>query len=256
MAGTCQLGFSGSISRNCDANGVWGAPTGTCSALSCGTKDEGNANWPTASAGQVFVSGTCQAGWTGNPYRACDSNGAWQAISNPCTRAPNSLAVELPLSLCSSLPRFPRLEITCSARNQNNAQWSVTAAGTVATGVCNEGYANAPGGAPQRSCDLGGVWSVDITNACQRALAMGDPLLRGIANAVPAEKSCLGETYSGVVFPTTTAGSVATGQCGSGTHGNPTRKCQLDGTWENIIINPCSCASVSSPLSSITTTAY
>ena len=53
----------------------------------------------------------------------------------------------------------------CSAASFSNAEWPASAAGSVAAGVCDTGYA----GSPSCECDLNGSWG-EVSNPCLRAL--------------------------------------------------------------------------------------
>jgi len=141
--GICNQGYTGSPIRNCNQNGNWG-PTAIngcvrnqCPALTADTF----ADWAQSDS-LTTVSGSCIAGYAGNPTRQCRADGSWGPISNPCE------AIQAcPVSLDYSHADFP---IT----NENT--WGV--------GTCNPGWT----GQAVRFCKEGGVWSELVVVHCER----------------------------------------------------------------------------------------
>ena len=85
VSGTCTLGYSGTPKRDCLLSGEWGDIRSPCSRLRCAaTFNDGNSAWPETDAGTSGIVGTCNAGFSGSPYRTCSSSGAWDTIINPC----------------------------------------------------------------------------------------------------------------------------------------------------------------------------
>jgi|GEM_PF-4306931 len=131
--------------------GSWAASTTHCaqvcpSSTSANGDSAGNATWPNAIAGASNVSGTCIAGYTGNPTRSCDSSNIWSSVTGPCT------------------------QITCPAYTSptplNNAFWPQTNSLTNdVKGQCN--WPNYEG-LPVASCDQTGAW-VSTGSPCSTA---------------------------------------------------------------------------------------
>ena len=89
-------------------------------------------------------------GFSGNPTRACDDYGVWQAVSNPC------------------VPVLPPCPLSLDFQNAN---WAQTEANTTATGTCRLGFANGPNGPPTRLCiafpnNYTTVWDSTVQNTC------------------------------------------------------------------------------------------
>jgi len=101
--------------------------------------------------------------------------------------------------------------------------------GELVYGTCLPGFA----GAPEQNCTFDGIWSDQIINPC-------------IVSAITCEPG----TYENATFPRSQNGvnASATG-CSLGTVGNPVRYCTENGSWSDIIINPCE--SLSPPPSQI-----
>ena len=82
-SGACLSGYTGTPTRSCNAGGVWGSISGSCTSLPCASTTEGNANWATTSAG-TQASGSCLSGYTGSPTRSCTTGGVWGSIVSSC----------------------------------------------------------------------------------------------------------------------------------------------------------------------------
>jgi hypothetical protein len=110
----------------------------------CTAETASNAAWPQATSGST-AAGTCVAGWTGAPLRACGLDGVWSStVTNPCT------------------------VLSCAAATLGGAVFPTTTAGQNGVGTCINGYTQDPGGAPIASCSLAGAWTGTVTRPCLR----------------------------------------------------------------------------------------
>ena len=140
--------------------------------------------------------------------------------------------------------------------NNNNAQWSQTASGVVANGVCNSGYS----GSPTRLCSLGIFGTV--SNPCNRnffviflfflsshsfILIFTFPisyfflilLARFLIflSCFRIANPCSSVNDNNAQWSQTSSGIVSNGVCNSGYSGNPTRLCSF-GIFRTVS-NPC-----------------
>jgi len=145
-SGTCISGFTGSPSRSCQEEGTWSdLVVNGCQRTRCPAETRGNANWPSTLSGN-FVQGTCQAGFVGEPYRQCLSDGTWGPVQDPCVDE----------------------TIQCPAQTFNNANWPAVNGGSLAQGNCVSGYS----GTPSRTCQPGGIWESLVVNVCTSKLPL------------------------------------------------------------------------------------
>lgn len=121
----CFGGWSGFIGRQCSITGAWvSPPNGTCTRkigihtrtranitefgrvadmhavhvatrteIFCPARDSGSidgyAAWPLTAAGaspKNVTSTACDETYGGAPWRQCNSDGSWSAVTNPCQR--------------------------------------------------------------------------------------------------------------------------------------------------------------------------
>ena len=153
-----------------------------------------NVDWPSTPAFSTAM-GTCFAGYSGNPQRTCSASGSWAlSIVGEC------------------------MQLSCPAQTEySNADWPLTVAGLVATGVCRSGYS----GNPTRSCEIYGSWSPEVSSPCTR-------------NYCPAD------SFENASWPALTpSNTIATGTCVAGYSGSPTRACSESGTWASTTSRPC-----------------
>ena len=245
--GSCVAGYASSPAprRTCLANGNWGSVSGACTRRVCSSETFDNANWPSENAMTNDVRGTCTAGWYGAPVRDCSSSGQYSAVRNSCLRnicqaiesemgawAPTNAGstnvqgtcpigtVGSPFRNCatdgtwSSILSGSCVSRSCPAQSSGLVDWPATPAGSVASGSCPYGYYSNP----SRECSSTGVWG-PIVNPCLQYI-------------------CPAVVDGHVQWPATPAMSTATGQCGSGYFGSPSRPCANDGNWGGIA-NPC-----------------
>jgi hypothetical protein len=243
--GTCVPGWSGSPVRTCTLEGVFAAPSVNCVQITCAATTEAQATWSVTNAG-ASSTGTCVAGWaaTGsvNPTRSCSITGGFEAITGSCyqlecpTETASSATWATTLSgatadgLCvagwtGAPTRTCQLDGTwtavtnpcvrrqCSLSSFSDAVWPQTFAGDTVVGACTVGWAPASSAAnTTRACLLSGDWDTSVTNAC---VQLQCPAVSADLNA----------------WPLTLSGVTVAGTCPAGYAGNPTRLCQLDGTW-------------------------
>ena len=248
VSGTCKTGYTGSVSRACSIEGVWGTVTGTCATVSCAAETNNNIVWSSTAAGSQAV-GTCASGYGAStaPTRPCDASGVWGETVGSCDRLKcASITIdnaEWPIAdsmtsgvsgvcvagwqgaptrdcdvngLYSGAVSNPCLRTKCAAINENElGSWPEANAGsTDVTGSCPAGYS----GSPTRNCELSGAWGT-ITGVCSVV-------------------QCASERFGSADWPQTSAGSSAAGVCDTGYSGSPSRACSLAGTWEDVQ-NPC-----------------
>jgi hypothetical protein len=223
VAGTCPSSYttgSGGVAptRVCTIAGTWSAESNPCARIQCPALPAvfatGAAAFAATDAGPeggsaTVVSGTCPAGWIGAPTRTC-------------TLAANGTKV----GLWSPAEIDPCIALACPPLdNEDNAAWPAAFAGnTTVYGVCKLGYVPLP--LPQRACTLDGTWDTQILNRCAIAFC-------------PSTAD-----YQAVSWPQTVAGAAAFGNCTLGYRvadlaGPPSRTCLLNGTWSDVVDNPC-----------------
>ena len=138
--GACLTGFTGTVTRVCGPDAVWGTVIGTCTQVSCAAETSGNTNWPSTLAGSI-ATGTCTIGFGGTPLRQCLSNGVWDTPTGACSR------------------------LKCLSTNSHNADWPTVDSLTYGvSGTCVAGWQ----GAPRRNCTELGQWSLSVNNQCSR----------------------------------------------------------------------------------------
>ena len=94
----------------------------------------------------------------------------------------------------------------------------------MATGVCYPGYGFSNGKAPRRKCQENGQWDNAVENPCTR---------------LECPEAC--DEKTGTTWRAASSNSKVTGQCikpCSSVH-PPQRICNLNGTWGQILYNPC-----------------
>ena len=244
--GSCITGYSGTPVRPCSIAGVWASSVSpACSRNLCSVATFGNANWPANTHSMTTATGTCVAGYSGTPSRACHADGTWsEAITNPC------------------------VQLFCPSTQLNDANWSHTAAGTTSVaGECVAGYS----GTPTRGCDLTGNWQT-VAVPCTRNRCIG--VTEGFADWAATDSLttvsttcrvgyhgspsrtcgadgtfgeiinpcqpiiCSAHNQDNALWSNADSGSNATGVCGLGWAGSPTRECSITGTW-GAISSPC-----------------
>ena len=249
--GLCVAGYTGTPTRQCTTDGVWEAVSGSlCKPKTCPALSEGDAAWKVTSAG-VTAMGTCNEGFSGAVLRVCSSDGIWQTISGSCQI------------------------MECAAETANNIAWIATSVGNVAIGQCTLGYGSVDDVNPTRICPSGGVWGA-VSSACVRLQCLagtygnakwpvsdsftpnvlgvcvegfsGMPMRNCSAEGVFAAHvanpcvalSCnaVDEGKLGAWDDVVAGASEVVGRCPAGTEGEPTRNCNINGTWEEIV-NPC-----------------
>ena len=117
-------------------------------AIVCPSGFASNAYFPQTGAGDT-ASGVCNSQYAGAPTRTCSTTGTWSAVQNPCT-----------LVIADCPQEF----------NYLSATWQQTPAGTIAQGVCLNGFASAS--VPTRQCfefpaNGSSLWSTTVANPCQ-----------------------------------------------------------------------------------------
>ena len=160
VAGTCNAGFAGSPSRECDADGQWGAITNACegtsifcsiccsqacAALYCPENTAGDAAWNKTLAGNV-ATGECREDMTGFPWRQCLLSGVWNStIVNPC-----------------------RVKYSnCESESIGNTFFPPAEPGEVSIGRCAYGYRESDAGPPSHQCHINGTWEEGFSNVCE-----------------------------------------------------------------------------------------
>lgn len=131
--------------------------------ITCPARIEVTTVWPSGIPG-TFTQGSCSAGYNGAPTRACNIDGSWGAVSNPCTRTCHMLGlVRVGAPILIFL--FGMVEIFCPVLASNgNAAWPRSVAGaTAVVGTCSSSYT----GTPTRDCGITGSWGA-ISNGCVR----------------------------------------------------------------------------------------
>ena len=186
-SGECNPGFTGTTSRSCSLDGVWGTPSPLCQAIQCpALPSDGITSWPATVASQT-ATGICATGYEGAPTRACLVTGQWsETVNDPCTKK------------------------RCLAEQNGNARWNETVGGSTATGACVDGYY----GTVTRTCSIDGLWG-SISGTC---------VLLG----------CPADHTDNINWPSTNAGSVASGSCDVGygsPSATPTRPCSAGAVW-------------------------
>jgi len=160
---------------------------------------------------------------------------------------------------------------SCEASNYMNANFPPTPAGAPAIGVCEAGYS----GTPLRNCNNDGEWGTAVANPCQRITCptqtfdnavwpttnslttayatcnsgyIGAPSRECLADGTWGEVQgrCFSEftcpaqsNYAHADWPQTNGGESASGECRNGWGGNPSRKCNLDGNWQSLVVSHC-----------------
>ena len=213
--GECIENYHGGPWRACTSSGEWSAILGspcipidcdsaTDCVLNCTARVEFSAEWPESPSFST-VNGTCVPGWAGHPQRQCGEYGAWQAPTAACT------------------------QLSCPPLNDGTAKWEATLSGSTAVeGRCALGYATArvndgtdAGPPPMRDC---------TTNcngtACEWAEAE-NPCLRLHCAAL--------DSFQFAAFPETPSGTTANGTCLPGYKGAPSRVCNWDGQWDDVL---------------------
>ena len=247
--GTCVGGYSstGRPSRLCMNDGKWDTTiTNPCTPIFCTKTTPGylpfNADWPETLQAGYSTSGTCAAGYTGTTTRSCSLTGQWNTPSPLCSQI-----------VCPSIPD-----------DGAHASWSSTAAGNTATGTCLGGYE----GTPQRECSITGQWGavtspcgpkkcgarsdgnadwpetlggVTVSGVCQTGFAgvvtrtcSSDGVWSQISGSCDA-LACPAVTINNVIWPVTSSGSFAVGECAAGygpSSPGPSRFCTASATWD------------------------
>ena len=140
VSAACVSGYDGSAVRSCDVYGNWAPVTTACVRKQCAGLTEANAVWGTTNS-LTQASGSCVAGYSGNPVRECSADGVFGPIINACAA------------------------IMCPPRTEQRATWSTSTAGSAdVVGECDEGWE----GAPTRSCSMAGSWGTIGGTACVR----------------------------------------------------------------------------------------
>ena len=140
VSAPCGSGYGGQAVRSCDMHGNWATLATACVRLQCANVTEGNAMW-TMTNSLTQTTGTCVAGYLGNPVRECGADGSFGPIINSCQ------------------------PIQCVQVREQRATWSSSNAGSVdVVGACDEGW----DGAPTRSCNTTGTWGSIGGSVCVR----------------------------------------------------------------------------------------
>ena len=245
--GICVPGTTGTVTRSCSTDGIWGPVVGSCVGVLCPAETVGNAEWLETPQGNV-ATGSCVVGYgsSSTPSRACLENGVWGAITGSCIRLQcnadtfdnaewpqvDSMTDGIrgtcvagwqgaPLRNCSATGLYsavtnPCVRITCPPLEGESGAWPLVNAGTLGVeGTCPAGS----DGTPVRNCAIDGTWSAIVSGDC-------------------VARSCQAETSGQVSWPATPAGGVVGGSCSEGYSGSPSRSCSSVGEWE-AIVNPC-----------------
>ncbi|XP_066271289.1 sushi, von Willebrand factor type A, EGF and pentraxin domain-containing protein 1-like [Branchiostoma lanceolatum] len=202
---TCDTGYvlNGAASVTCQANGLWTAPTPTCTPVQCPllTAPNNGARTPTAGATsyQNTVTFTCNSGYVlnGVSSRTCQADGTWSNTAPTCTpRQCQTLAAPANGALSPTGPHaYP----------------------TTVTFTCNTGYTR--NGPATTTCQADGSWGPVPTCTpvqCQTLTAPANGAL-----------STTARTYQTVVTTTCNTGYTPNGVA--------TTTCQADGTWTNAV---------------------
>ena len=204
----CAAGETGLQWRRCMPTGGspvgnFDAPTHNCTAITCPAENAYNATFSGATR-DGETSGTCLPGFAGTISRRCtvtDGVAAWSAPVGEC------------------------IQIVCPFdADMGHASWPETPARDTAfdvEGICHTGYRTESSGRPRRACLPTGLYSNEITNACERI----------VCGAV--------DDYDHASWPKTIGGQPAAGACAAGYRGTPRRTCGANGTWEESVTNPC-----------------
>ena len=249
VTATCQVGYQGSPSRTCGADGIYGEIINPCRRIVCVAHSHDNAMWPETGSGAT-ASGTCDLGWAGSPTRDCSNDGLWSTVSSPCGRitcaavndtsakamfpAANAGATSVEGTCYDNTSGFPARDCffngtwsevrnPCSSnpcpalQNNGHADWeSPLASDMLVNGTCVAGYdTSLP--PPQRMCKADGHWATEITNPCQPIYC---------TKTSPSYVSFNADWPDSVQ-----AGSSASGTCVAGYSGTTARACSLAGEW-------------------------
>lgn len=249
ISGTCNMGYSGSISRNCLSGGIWSTCViGSCVRNQCLAKNEDNVNWPQTSS-LLTATGSCLFPYFGSPTRPCDASGNFGAISNGCVLNLCPAGSYANADWLDSQPGLPSgtcsqgysgtitrncftdgtwstsvighcIRNQCGATIADNAQWYVTNSLTQAIGSCVSPYF----GTSTRMCDANGVFGA-VISPCYRP------------------PNCPAGDYGAMTFPEAQPGQIVVGACMpdamSLNGGPPSRKCLPNGVWSTAVVNVC-----------------
>ncbi|KCV69992.1 hypothetical protein H696_03457 [Fonticula alba] len=255
VIGSCPAGFAGSPTRDCLASGVWGpvgsGPGAVCQPIGCAARTEGMATWPAAPADSaVTITGTCIAGFYGQPTRRCvspdpvhlaPSHPLSFPMSHSTTGVPGAPGGADPLpTLVSEVQAVPMAAfygpiaggcqpIDCDpiadidGPRASMTLFPAASAGRKVNGRCQPGYglpANSPVSSPQRLCNFRAQWEEPL-HMCFRL-------------------NCTGiENDLGTKWPASQSSIESFGQCSPGyapassqAKDRPRRMCNIDGQWD------------------------
>ena len=152
---------------------------------------------------------------------------------------------------------WPVPEIYCPLdASYSDASWPQTAASSTAAGTCAAGFIT---GAPLRTCQIDGTWSLTVVNPCQRALPVATVRCSHLHDGMIVDNTVHGRCFprgcahpaitcpaytdsNGNVFPATDAGSIGNGTCVPGFEEDvsaPSQGCDITGNWLGTISTPC-----------------
>ena len=185
----CPTTFSGTVSRACDADGVWQDPDySACSKLHCPAETVADYAWPETEANTAATL-SCAEG-SGTVSRYCDSEGSWTA----------------PVASCE-------LGSCAEEEDAEGNVWPVTPVHSTASLACPTGFT----GTIERTCLISGqtqYWG-DAVNSCDRIY-------------------CSEVVEEGLMWPATPSMEDVVLDCPAGFSGNYTRYCTPSGTFTEV----------------------
>ena len=231
---------SGSLSRQCSAEGQWSEVTSNCA---CSAKTEFGTMWPRTPAEE-----TAHVACGNNPAmtrdRHCMTNGEWESTTT---------------GGCE-----------CVEQEYLGIRWAATTGGQTAEHLCDLG---AEGEAYRRACGVDGTWSEQVEGGCRctartdsgvewtaaealhtqveqcSASSAGTQMTRtcsrfGTWQNIQGNCDCPEQLVDDLLWPQTTSGQEARVGCVAGAVGTPSkRQCKPLGEWEEPELGACACPS-------------
>ena len=206
----CPTGYTGQMTRTCNANGTWGNINSSSCVLSSSSNNsslfcpyvydsENNVIWI-----KTFASNEASipCAFSGDLRRVCSSSGEWLNVdSSRCVNNPNAV------------PQF----IGCVNDHYLNYNWQQTKAG-------QSTYVDCLGGKIIRYCGVNSntgevKWLSIDSSSCQFG--------------------CVASRIDGINIPATVAGSTVKVLCDNDSSSYVSIKCNADGTWGEIDTSEC-----------------